>query len=356
MKIDIKPLDKQLAKTPPKETPVFGKMFTNRMFSQLFNNDKGWYNPQIGSYKNITLSPSAQVFHYGQEIFEGLKAYKTEDGRVLIFRPQDNIKRFNLSAVRMQMPEVDEDLHLEAMKQLVSLEKEWIPNEVGASLYLRPVMIATEATLWMPSSEYLHYIIACPTGPYIVNNDSPTISVIVEEEYKRAVRGGSGEAKTGGNYAAGLKAHKQATEKGYNQVLWLDALEGSNIEEAGTMNVFFVYKDGSIATPKLNGSILNGVTRKSTLTLAKDVGYKVIEKTLPVSEVVKEIENGKITEAFGTGTAASILPIGKLGYQNKDYIISKQKMGQVTSKLRDLLSNIQYGISEDPYGWTVEVN
>lgn len=356
MKINIKPLEQQQTKTPPTEIPVFGKVFTNRMFTQSFHIDKGWYQPQICGYENITLSPSAQIFHYGQEIFEGLKAYKTGDGRILIFRPQENIKRFNLSAVRMQMPEVDEELHLEAMKLLVNLEKEWIPTGIGASLYLRPVMIATEPSLWMPSTEYLHFIIASPTGPYIVNKDNPTISVFVENEYRRAVKGGSGEAKTGGNYATGLKAHKKAIEKGYNQVLWLDAIKGKNVEEAGTMNVFFVYKNGTVATPKLNGSILNGITRISILTLASDAGYKAIERILPIAEITEEIEQGNIIEAFGTGTASSVLPIGKLAFKDKDYIIGKQQIGKITKNLRDKLNNIQYGIDKDPYGWTVEVN
>lgn len=351
MNIPVRAIDKKQEKKPPKETPVFGKVFTNYMFKQWFNQENGWHGAEITALEDITLSPSAQVFHYGQEIFEGLKAYRGVDGRILLFRARENVARFNLSANRMQMPEVDENLHFEAIKKLVQIEKKWVPQEAGASLYLRPVMIATEPTLWMPSTQYLHYIIACPTGSYVLDKNKPTISIVVEEKYKRAVKGGSGEAKTGGNYAAGLKAHKQANQNGYNQVLWLDAVENIYVEEAGTMNVFFVYKDNTIVTPELNGSILNGVTRKSTIVLANELGYNLEERKIPVKEVIDSIESGEIIEAFGTGTAASILPIGKVGYRSKDHIIGREQVGSITEKLRTRLSNIQYGIVEDPYSW-----
>lgn len=355
MKINIDNIDKTKLKSPPSEIPVFGKVFTNRMFIQKYSVNDGWHNAKITEYSNISLSPSAQIFHYGQEIFEGLKANRSEDGKILLFRPQDNIRRFNKSADRMQMPQVDEKLHLEAIKKLVLLEKEWIPKGIGSSLYLRPVMIATEPTLWMPSNEYIHYIIACPTGEYILDKNNSTISVLVEENYKRAVKGGSGEAKTGGNYAAGLKAHKHATQSGYNQVLWLDAQKNKYVEEAGTMNIFFVYKNGLIVTPALNGSILNGIIRNSVITLAKESGFNVQEKTISITEIINSIKKEEIIEVFGTGTAASILPIGKIGYQSKEYFIGKQKMGITSEKLLTLLRNIQYGKSKDNYGWTVEV-
>lgn len=355
MKIKIDKIPVKKLKLPPAEAPVFGKLFTNRMFLQNYSSEKGWFDPRISVYSNISLPPSAQIFHYGQAIFEGLKAYKTRDGRVLLFRPIDNVRRFNKSAIRMQMPPVDEMDHLEAIKTLTRLEKNWIPDKFGSSLYLRPVMIAIEPTLWMPSREYLHYIIASPTGAYMLENGKSTISLYVEDSLKRAVIGGVGEAKTSGNYASGLLAHEKAIKAGYNQVLWLDAIKGNLIEEAGTMNIFFVNKNNTISTPKLNGSILDGITRNSVITLCEHLKIKVEQKEITIEKVINDIKLGEIREIFGTGTAASILPIGCLYYKYHEYIVARDTVGEMTLLLKESLNNIQYGISPDIFGWTIEV-
>lgn len=334
----------------------FGTVFSDHMFCQEYTAGTGWSGPRIDPYHPITLDPAAAVFHYGQEIFEGLKAYRRPDGGVSLFRPEENVRRFNKSAERMMMPKVDEQLHLEALKTLVDLDSTWVPSQEGTSLYIRPTMIATSAKLGLgASSEYLHFIITGPAGPYFKGGFEP-VSVYVAEKLRRAVEGGVGEAKTGGNYAASLYASEKAAGLGFTQVLWLDAIEGRYIEEVGAMNICFVYGGKRIVTPALSGSILPGVTRDSLLKLAPELGYTATENRLDVHEVLADIESGKITEVFGCGTAAVVSPVGKLSFKGKEYVINQNRPGPVAKHLYDELTGIQYGTREDRFGWVYPVN
>lgn len=356
MDINIIPLSEEQKKDKP-ESLTFGASFTDRMFTQAYEGEHGWHKAEIGPYRPFTLDPSALVFHYGQEIFEGTKAYRRPDGNINLFRPWENAKRFNSSAERMSMPPVDVEDHVAAIAQLVELEQKWVPDVDGASLYIRPTMIATEDAIGMrASNNYLHYIITCPVGNYYAGGMAP-VSVFISDEYRRAVKGGTGAAKTGGNYAASLMIAEQVKEKGYVQVLWLDAVTGKNIEEVGTMNIMFVYEGKKIVTPELTGSILPGITRDSILTLAPDLGYEVEETTLNVEEMLADVEAGKITEAFGCGTAVVISPVGKFGYKGQDYPVNNEEVGPVARHLYQTLTDIQFGRAEDPYGWihTIEV-
>ncbi|NQY88913.1 MAG: branched-chain amino acid aminotransferase [Colwellia sp.] len=354
MTIEIKPLPVDERKTCPKEFS-FGVTFSDHMFTQNFDENKGWHDAMVSPYHAISLDPSAAVFHYSQEIFEGLKAYRNINGGINLFRPEENVKRFNRSAKRMVMPEVDESLHLAAIKSLVKLDQEWVPDQEGASLYIRPTMIATSPKLGLgASSQYSHFIIAGPAGSYFKGGLTP-ISVFVADEYRRAVKGGVGEAKTGGNYAASLFASEEVSKLGYSQVLWLDAVEGRYIEEVGAMNICFVYEGKKIVTPMLSGSILPGITRDSILKLAPSIGYEVSEQKLDIEEVLADIDNGKITEVFGCGTAAVISPVGKLGFKGNEHIINDNQTGPVSKHLYDELTGIQYGTREDKFGWIVQV-
>ena len=329
----------------------FGTVFSDHMFSQEYQKGTGWANARIDPYHPITLDPAAAVFHYGQEIFEGLKAYRRPDGGINLFRPEENVRRFNKSAERMMMPAVDEQLHLEALSTLVSLDGIWVPHQVGTSLYIRPTMIATSAKLGLgASSNYLHFIITGPAGPYFKGGFEP-VSVYIAEKLRRAVEGGVGEAKTGGNYAASLYASEKAAERGFTQVLWLDAIEGRYVEEVGAMNICFVYGGKHIVTPALSGSILPGVTRDSLLKLAPELGYTTKEERLDIFEVLADIESGKITEVFGCGTAAVISPVGILSLKGKDHVINQNRPGPVSKQLYDELTGIQYGTLDDRFGW-----
>jgi branched-chain amino acid aminotransferase len=329
----------------------FGATFSDHMFTQYFTPEKNWHDALIGPYQALSLDPSAAVFHYGQEIFEGLKAYRNAQGGINLFRVEQNLKRFNRSAQRMVMPEVDEALHLEAIKSMVSLDRNWVPDQQGASLYIRPTMIATSPKLGLgASANYCHFIITGPAGSYFEGGLTP-ISVAVADEYRRAVKGGVGEAKTGGNYAASLYASEEVSKQGYSQVLWLDAVEGRFIEEVGAMNICFVYQGKSIVTPALSGSILPGITRDSILTLAPSLGYEISEQRLDINEILADIESGKITEVFGCGTAAVISPVGKLGFKGKEYVINDNQTGEISKALYDELTGIQYGTREDKFGW-----
>jgi branched-chain amino acid aminotransferase len=351
MSIEIKPLAPEKRQSCPKEFS-FGGTFSDHMFTQEFEPGKGWHNALISPYHALSLDPSAAVFHYSQEIFEGLKAYRKADGAINLFRPQENIKRFNRSAKRMVMPEVDETLHLEAIKSLVYLDQDWVPDQQGSSLYIRPTMIATSPKLGLgASSNYSHFIIASPAGSYFKGGLTP-IAVHVADEYRRAVKGGVGEAKTGGNYAASLYASEEVIKQGYSQVLWLDAVKGKFIEEVGAMNICFVYEGKRIVTPELSGSILPGITRDSIIKLAPSLGYKVSEQQLDIEEILADIDSGKITEVFGCGTAAVISPIGKLGFRGIDHIINNNQTGTVAKYFYDELTGIQYGTREDIFGWT----
>ncbi len=354
MTIKITALPKEKCNTCPEEFS-FGVTFSDHMFIQNFDQDKGWIDANIGPYRPLSLDPSAAVFHYSQEIFEGLKAYRNANGGINLFRPEENIKRFNRSAKRMVMPEVDENLHLEAIKALVQLDQAWVPDQEGASLYIRPTMIATSPKLGLgASSTYDHFIITGPAGSYFSGGLTP-ISVFVADKYRRAVKGGVGEAKTGGNYAASLFASEEVSKLGYSQVLWLDAVEGKFIEEVGAMNICFVYEGKKIVTPMLSGSILPGVTRDSILKLAPSLGYEVSEQQLDIEEILADIDSGKITEVFGCGTAAVISPVGKLGFKEVDHTINDCQTGPVSKHLYDELTGIQYGTREDKFGWIHKV-
>jgi branched-chain amino acid aminotransferase len=354
MKIEIEALPIEERKTCPEEFS-FGVTFSDHMFTQDFKQNKGWHDAKISPYHAISLDPSAAVFHYSQEIFEGLKAYRNHNGGINLFRPEENVRRFNRSAKRMVMPEVDENLHLEAIKSLVGLDKEWVPAQKGSSLYIRPTMIATSPKLGLgASSEYSHFIIAGPAGSYFKGGLTP-ISVFVTDKYRRAVKGGVGEAKTGGNYAASLFASEEVSKLGYSQVLWLDAVEGRYIEEVGAMNICFVYEGKSIVTPRLSGSILPGITRDSILKLAPRLGYDITEQQLDIEQILADIDNEKITEVFGCGTAAVISPVGKFGFKGAEHIINDNQTGPVSKHLYDELTGIQYGTREDIFGWIQQV-
>jgi len=350
MSITIQPLDVSQRKGCPEEF-AFGATFSDHMFTQEYDSVTGWNNALISPYHSLTLDPSAAVFHYSQEIFEGLKAYKSNTGGINLFRPEENIKRFNRSAQRMVMPEVDEALHLNAIKSLIALDNKWVPAQDGSSLYIRPTMIATSPKLGLgASTNYQHFIICGPAGAYFKGGLEP-IAVHVADKYRRAVVGGVGEAKTGGNYAASLYASEDVVKKGYSQVLWLDAVEGRYVEEVGAMNICFVYEGKRIVTPSLSGSILPGITRDSLLKLAPTMGYEVSEERLDIEVILADIASGKITEVFGCGTAAVISPVGVLCFKDKDYIVNNQETGEVSKRLYDELTGIQYGTREDKFNW-----
>jgi len=355
MSISINPLATYKRGSCPAEFG-FGSVFSDHMFTQNFHVGKGWYDAEISPYHNIVLDPSAAVLHYSQEIFEGLKAYRKPDGTINLFRPMENVKRFNRSAKRMVMPEVDVDFHLDALRKLIMLDQKWVPDAEGSSLYIRPAMIATSSKIGLgAAADYLHYIITGPAGAYFQGGFHP-IPVYVAEEQRRAVVGGVGEAKTGGNYSASLYISEKVAKQGFTQVLWLDAIEGTYVEEVGAMNICFVYEGNRIVTPELSGSILPGITRDSILKLAPTLGYEVSEERLNINDVLSDIASGKITEVFGCGTAAVISPVGQLSYKGKDYIINDNESGQVSKQLYDQLTGIQYGTIEDTFGWTYSLS
>ena len=352
MDIAVLPLSPEKMKTKIADQSHlgFGKHFTDRMLLVEWKAGQGWCDARIKPYEPFVLDPACLVFHYAQEIFEGLKAYKWADGRIALFRPEMNARRFNQSAERICMPEVPEELFLKGIEQLVSLEREWIPTAAGTSLYIRPTLIAVEPVLGVkPSDHYYFYVILSPVGAYYAAGFNP-VSILVEDHYVRAVPGGTGEAKTGGNYASSLKAGLEAKKKGYDQVLWLDGRERRYIEEVGAMNMFFAYGDRIVTAP-LTGSILSGVTRDSVLKLAPTLGYQVEERQIDVNDLFADIKAGKVTEAFGSGTAAVITPVGKLCYKNECIQLTGGKVGQVTQRLYDTLTGIQTGMLRDEFGW-----
>ncbi|HEX4986793.1 MAG TPA: branched-chain amino acid aminotransferase [Burkholderiales bacterium] len=342
-------------RTAPERLPDplgFGRYFTGRMFTRHYSADRGWHDAAIGPYRPFSLDPAAEAFHCGQMIFEGTKAYRRPDGHVNLFRPEKNAERFNRSAERMAMPVVDADEHVQAITELVRLEHAWVPRQEGATLYVRPVMIATEASIEVRASRsYLHYIILSPVASLFAGGFKP-VAVLVSDELVRTVRGGTGEAKTPGNYAGSLAGSEKATGAGYQQVLWLDAVERRCVDEVGAMNIAFVYGDKHIRTPALSGAILRGVTRDSLLRLAPDLGYTVAEERIDVQEVLRDVESGKVTEAFGIGTGAVISPVDRFGYRGRDYRVGTGKAGPVASHLYRSLTDIQHGRAPDPYGWT----
>ncbi len=346
----------QLKPKPDDESELgFGDIFTDHMFMMNFESGKGWFDPRIQPYGNLSLDPAAMAIHYGQEIFEGLKAYRGQDGGIYLFRAGDNFRRFNVSASRMCMAQVDIDLAMEGMKKLILLDKDWIPNNQGASLYIRPTMLATEPHLGVrPANSYLFFIIVGPVGAYYKEGLNP-VKIYVEDYYIRSTKGGTGEAKTAGNYAASLLAAEKAKEKGFTQVLWLDAVERRYVEEVGTMNMFFILENEVITAP-LTGSILAGITRDSVIKIVKDWGMKVSERSLAIDEVIEAAENGRLKEAFGTGTAAVISPVGQITYKGKDHIVAGGKMGKISQRLYDEIVAIQYGKKKDSYGWVERID
>jgi len=347
-----------IAANPSPKIPAklgFGRCFTDRMFTQRYTVERGWQDPSIGPYRALVLDPAAASLHCGQMVFDGTKAYRRPDGDLNLFRVEQNVARFNRSAERMGMPVVDEQLHIEAIETLVGLEHRWIPDIAEASLYIRPVMIATEPVLEVRAShEYLHYIIVSPVGPYFPDGFNP-VSVYVSHDHVRAVRGGTGEAKTPGNYAASIAVSEAARARNCQQVLWLDAVERRYIDEVGAMNIAFVYGGKEIRTPPLSGAILHGVTRDSVLRLAPDLGFEMEEARLTIDEVWRDIERGAITEAFGMGTAAVIAPVGRLVLQNREVTLNDGRTGPVAERLYRELTAIQYARQPDPYGWTRRV-
>ncbi|WP_113674032.1 branched-chain amino acid aminotransferase [Vallitalea guaymasensis] len=347
-------LTKDLKQKPDFNNLGFGTKFTDHMFIMDYTEGKGWHDPRIVPYQPISLDPSAMVFHYGQEMFEGMKAYKTEDDRVLLFRPEKNIHRTNVTNERLCIPQIDEDDMFQAINDLIKVEKDWIPTPKGTSLYIRPFIIATDPFLGVrASNSYMFMVILCPVGAYYKEGINP-VKIWVETEYVRAVKGGIGFAKTGGNYAASIKAQMKAKERGYSQVLWLDGVERKYVEEVGTMNVFFKI-DGEVITPSLEGSILAGVTRDSVIELLKSWNIPVSERKLSIEDIYAAAEEGKLEEAFGTGTAAVISPIGELNYDGRVISINDGKIGEVSQKIYDTITGIQTGHVEDTYGWAKEI-
>ena len=346
--------------TAPKEKPnmenlPFGKFFSDHMFVMDYEEGKGWYNARIVPYGPVSLEPSAMVFHYAQEIFEGLKAYKSKDGHVRLFRPSKNFERMNVSADRLAIPQIDVDFCVEALKQLVELDREWIPEQEGASLYIRPFIIATDEYLGVrPSSKYQFYIICSPSGLYYPEGLDP-VKIYVEDTYVRTVRGATGFTKTGGNYASSIKAQVIAHERGYSQVLWLDGVEQKYIEEVGSMNIFFKI-DGEVVTPMLNGSILSGITRMSTIELLKKWGIPVSERKISIEEVYEAYQAGKLEECFGTGTAAIIAPVGELRWGDHVMSVNNNQIGEVTQRIFDTITGIQTGTMDDELDWVVCVD
>lgn len=345
--------------TTPKAKPDqnslgFGKYFTDHMFIMDYDEGQGWHDARIVPYAPLVLDPACMMLHYGQGIFEGMKAYKGPNSETLLFRPKKNMERVNISNDRLCIPQIDTDFCVEAIKQLVKVDEDWIPTAEGTSLYIRPFIIATEVALGVhPAKSYQFIVILSPVGAYYPEGLNP-VKIYVEPHYVRAVKGGVGFAKTPANYAASLKAQMEAKEKGYTQVLWLDGLEKKYIEEVGTMNVFFVIGD-TIVTPELNGSILAGITRDSSVELLRHWGYKVEERKISIQEVFEANEKGELKEVFGTGTAAVISPVGELNYDGKIITINNGEIGPFSHKLYDSITAIQSGKAEDVLNWTVRV-
>lgn len=344
--------------TTPKAKPVdesqlgFGKIFTDHMFIMEYDTGKGWHDARVVPYGEISLSPAAMVLHYGQEIFEGMKAYRTPDGNVQFFRPEENFKRLNQSAERLIIPQIPVEDALQALHTLVEVDKDWVPHTDGASLYIRPFVIAVDPFLGVrPGDKYYFIIICSPSGAYYASGLNP-VSIYVETNYVRAVKGGMGYTKTGGNYAASLAGQDEAHKQNYSQVLWLDGIERKYIEEVGAMNIMFVI-DGELVTPELQGSILPGITRKSVLELCRKWGMKVSERRISIEEVAKAYDEGKLQEVFGTGTAAVISPVGHLKWGDKVMEINDNKIGDISQKLYDTMTGMQYGKLADEMGWIV---
>ncbi len=349
MRLSVVKSDK-LKKHPDESDLTFGTIFTDYMFNMDYNLKDKWHNPRIEPYQPISMDPSTMVLHYGQSIFEGLKAFKTKTDAINLFRPKDNFKRFNRSARALCIPEIDEDFALSALKQLLIIEKKWIPKYPGTSLYIRPTIIATDPYLGVRASNtYRFFIILSPVAAYYPEGFNP-VKIFVTKDYVRAVRGGLGEAKTSGNYAASLYAGDLANKMGYTQVLWLDGVELKYIEEVGSMNIFFVINN-DIVTPALSGSILSGITRDSVIKLAKKWGVNIVERKISIDELFDLHKSGSLTEAFGTGTAAVISPVGVIKYKDSIINVGDGKSGKFASKFYKFIMDLQYGNVPDNMGW-----
>jgi branched-chain amino acid aminotransferase len=349
MQLTVKKAD-QLKAKPDDSTLGFGSIVTDHMFNMDYNPKDGWHNPRIEPYASMDMDPATMVLHYGQGVFEGLKAFRTESGDIQLFRPNDNFKRLNNSARLLCIPEIDEAFALDALKQLLVIEKDWVPSTPGTSLYIRPTIIATDPFLGVRASyTYRYFIIFSPVGAYYAEGFNP-VKIWVTRNRVRAVRGGVGEAKTPGNYAASLYAGEQAHKHGYTQVLWLDGIEQQYIEEVGAMNIFFVI-NGELITPMLTGSILPGITRDTVIALAKMWDIKVTERKISIDEVLDAHNSGKLEEIFGSGTAAVISPVGEIKYGDTVITVGNGKVGPMANKFYKTISDIQYGNTEDPAGW-----
>lgn len=354
--MDIKiELAKTLKEKPADETKLgFGHIFTDHMFIMNYDTGEGWHDARIVPYQNLSLSPASMCLHYGQEIFEGLKAYRTAEGKIQLFRPDENFKRMNVSNERMVIPKINEKDALEALTKLLEIEKDWVPHTEGAALYIRPFIIAIDPYVGVrPADHYLFMIILSPSGAYYSTGLNP-VKIYVETKYVRAVRGGTGFAKTAANYAISLAGQDEAHKQDYEQVLWLDGVERKYIEEVGSMNIFFVI-DGEVITPELTGSVLPGITRKSAIEVCRSKGYKVTERRITIQEVADAYDAGKLDEVFGTGTAAVISPVGHLKWDDKIMEINDNKIGKVSQMLYDTMTGIQWGTIPDTFGWTYEI-
>lgn len=328
----------------------FGTYFSNHMFILNYETDKGWHNPRIVPHAPFILDPASVILHYGQEVFDGYKAYRHPENRIAMFRAKDSFKRMQNSANRMCIPEYPEDIVYAGVKKLIQIDRDWVPSAPGTSLYIRPTIIATEAFLGVrPAHEYILYIITSPVGAYYPEGFNP-VKILVEDKYVRASPGGIGQAKTSANYAASLKAQVEAQEKGYTQVLWLDAVERKYVEEVGTMNICFKFKD-ELVTPPLTGTILPGITRNSILTMSRDMGINVNERPITIDEVIDKAKSGELKEVFGMGTAAVISPVGSFGYKSEEIVIADGKTGKLSQDFFDKLTGVQYGLAPDPYSW-----
>lgn len=354
--MDLKVIKADSLKQKPDDSNLgFGTIFTDHMFNMDYSPEKGWHDPRIEPYGPMTMDPATMVLHYGQSIFEGLKAFRGEDGKIRLFRPKDNFARLNRSAKRMCIPEINPEPVIEALKELVRLEKDWIPSMPGTSLYIRPAMIATDPYVGIrASSTYRFFIILSPVGAYYKEGFNP-VKIWVTKDYVRAVKGGVGEAKTAGNYAASLYAGEEASRNGYTQVLWLDGVERKYLEEVGSMNIFFVIDD-ELVTPALTGSILPGITRASVLKIASEKwGMKVSERRISIDEIMEADKKGSLKESFGTGTAAVISPVGNIKFGESIITINNGEVGPIAKKAFDTITGIQYGRMEDPFGWIEEI-
>lgn len=339
---------------PDQDKLGFGQYFTDHMFVMDYETGKGWHDPRIVPYDEFTLYPSAMVLHYGQAIFEGMKAFRTQQDEVVVFRTKDYLSRFNRSAEVVCIPHIDTDMVHEGLRKLLEIDKRWVPGKHGTSLYIRPFVIATDPYVGVKVSDtYKLFIILSPVGAYYAAGFNP-VNIKVEDKYVRAVHGGLGEAKTPANYAASLRAQVEAKKEGFAQVLWLDAVERKNVEEVGTMNILFKIK-GEIITPSLTGSILGGITRKTVIELAKDWGLKVTERVITIDEVFAAHEKGELEEVFGSGTAAVISPVGELSWKGKKIVINNNKTGEFSQKLFDYVTGLQYGTVPDKFGWIEKV-